>query len=1262
MTKIDFSKLTNQNNTIDFSKLVDTSNTIDFSKIVDKPEEAPGYLDTLRNPLDLWRYESLPVAAYQIFTGDTKQKQAQEAVNWLANNSDKKDTEEYDQYKKIERLYGYTLDETPFNAAVLKEALQANPGMFLGEMTNALIADPYLLYPLFWEGWIAKGVQGTKTAMKIAKIAPRTVSGTARGVASVPAVSAYSSIQQLSEDGTMEMNRLATEVGLGGSAAFGMGALFAGTNGKFLKALGGISAKDLDADLRAAYAKRFGETGDRLAKAIIDDDITTDMNVIMDRLLRDIANKETGIRLKDADIMDSPTLTASEYLRKLKIKAEAEGFKVEWSNNFLYKHAKENGILYNKKTDKFKLFESDLQTEWNKLFKDKFSDFDDFLEYKKNRARIKNNKRFKDANEAKIDEEALIRTFRQKESFHKFNQAIKDEVTPWVKETYADLIQKNNRRFYHISNIVEKAETPLMVGTLLGAGGYLASGEDENFWKMATFGAGTITLGKSVGSIVTRIKALKLGTKVKESGAESIRTRLDEIKKDLPEGKTLDDLSIKDSPDFYLDPEVRKADLRRLGRAEEVQVAKGLAVSRYLLDDYRSFTQVNSIDINRVATQIAAKLGTPEREIEVTKYLQGNKNVKLTPDEIKVANDIRKIYDDVYNTFQDTELRFKFYEDYVTGFWKWNEFTDDVSFGTQVRDLITKSNPSGLKGKNISQLEKQFPSYEAGIAKGLKPQTMEISKIVAKYLNSATRSLGQRRLVAMLEEASLPGRGDGAGGIAKLMYRDGKLPSTIDPRDYVKFYHPAFLDKSIDPAKLSKQQKNAFAPYVLKEAEPLLRMLFDAKDEGSILKAISNINFLMKRFSVGYSFFHAFTLLENMMFTGMSFKEAGKTAARAGSSKWSDKKVPILSWDRTTAKTILERSGHYDDLKVATRAGVEFSHPEDIGYNRFYNMLGQAQETLDKSPIWGTYLAKQGIKYGIEIPFRVIDNITWDRVYNAGKLYAFQTATLKLLQDPKYKNVPLTKIHQVAATYTNDAYGGLNWAKMYMDTSDPVLKYIKSKAYKPSGRRLMQIVAFAPDWTTANFRIISRAFPGLNKDPMSRKLYAAYAVRAALIIGTAGMALQYMFTGTNLLANQDPTRVDLGNGMQLVLSKQFFEPLHWAVHPYKTAVSKQGMLLKTSEQLFFNKKFLTSPWPSPISKKDASLLRQAYDYGSTAGMAFVPFSLRSLIEDAMDGGLDYLSAVSWISGSLGHPIYNIPRPSNAKMPGLRNIQEYLNIK
>ena len=144
---------------------------------------------------------------------------------------------------------------------------------------------------------------------------------------------------------------------------------------------------------------------------------------------------------------------------------------------------------------------------------------------------------------------------------------------------------------------------------------------------------------------------LKLGRKIQDSGFKNISTKLKEIKQDLPEGKTLDDLSIKDSPEFYLDPNVRKADLRKLGKAEEVQQAKGLAVSRYLLDDYRAFTQVILLILIGLQHKLAVKLGTPEREIEVTKFLQGDKTIKLSPDEIKVANEIRKIYDDVYDTF-----------------------------------------------------------------------------------------------------------------------------------------------------------------------------------------------------------------------------------------------------------------------------------------------------------------------------------------------------------------------------------------------------------------------------------------------------------------------------------------------------------------------------------------------------------------------------------------------------------------------------------
>ena len=80
-----------------------------------------------------------------------------------------------------------------------------------------------------------------------------------------------------------------------------------------------------------------------------------------------------------------------------------------------------------------------------------------------------------------------------------------------------------------------------------------------------------------------------------------------------------------------------------------------------------------------------------------------------------------------------------------------------------------------------------------------------------------------------------------------------------------------------------------------------------------------------------------------------------------------------------------------------------------------------------------------------------------------------------------------------------------------------------------------------------------------------------------------------MFTGKSLLENKDPTKIDLGNGMNMVFSKQLMEPLHWAVHPYKILVSKQGSTLKLTQQLLFNKKYLTSPYPSPITDRDLGL-------------------------------------------------------------------------
>ena len=46
-------------------------------------QKPPGFFRSLRDPRDLWLEESLPASMYQWMTGNTKKKQAEEALKFL---------------------------------------------------------------------------------------------------------------------------------------------------------------------------------------------------------------------------------------------------------------------------------------------------------------------------------------------------------------------------------------------------------------------------------------------------------------------------------------------------------------------------------------------------------------------------------------------------------------------------------------------------------------------------------------------------------------------------------------------------------------------------------------------------------------------------------------------------------------------------------------------------------------------------------------------------------------------------------------------------------------------------------------------------------------------------------------------------------------------------------------------------------------------------------------------------------------------------
>jgi len=116
-------------------------------------DSTPGFFQSLRNPRDLWLEESLPASLYQWMTGNTKKKQAQEALDWIRNNHDQKGSKIYQEAERKLNRFGYLLEDGPLTIDFkeVKNMIKANPRLFGAELVNMVMADPWLLFmPLGW--------------------------------------------------------------------------------------------------------------------------------------------------------------------------------------------------------------------------------------------------------------------------------------------------------------------------------------------------------------------------------------------------------------------------------------------------------------------------------------------------------------------------------------------------------------------------------------------------------------------------------------------------------------------------------------------------------------------------------------------------------------------------------------------------------------------------------------------------------------------------------------------------------------------------------------------------------------------------------------------------------------------------------------------------------------------------------------------------------------------------------------------------------
>ena len=565
-------------------------------------------------------------------------------------------------------------------------------------------------------------------------------------------------------------------------------------------------------------------------------------------------------------------------------------------------------------------------------------------------------------------------------------------------------------------------------------------------------------------------------------------------------------------------------------------------------------------------------------------------------------------------------------------------------------------------GIGKSSKKRLIPSYEQGIQMGYLPRTndqgdLNVFDIMSRYSTAVGRATVERNTIRHLRQHNFPGL-----NVPVMVNNLLKIPQDLVHR-YKPFDHP-ITNKKIyrtitDSYGYKTEAVEVTKSFVHEDAIPYLRMVMDAQDPNAFIKYSQNLNFFMKRFAVGASFFHAGTLFESVFFTFGPLKGL-KPAARFTKETFSKEKgimlkaaddpndpafLKFLEKDyKPTIDRLLE-SDYGDVVQLLTRNGLTINAPSDIGVDPFYKSFNAIEDAVSRIPLMGKVLNDLGVKPSKKV-FRWFDKITWERTFTNMKLY---TGLAKLNQliiaNPK---TPLTLLARDAGQFANDAFGGQSWPRLAMEIADPTIRNLALSTLKPGSAEYLQLAAFAPDWTISNFRVATRSVPAFNANERTRNLYMSYVINGAILYGTLANAMNYAFSGHSILENKDPTRIDLGNGEVLTFSKQYMEPFHWLTDPQKTGVKKLGSLTKLFGEVMTNRKYLTTGWSPQITKRDDNALEKALLIGGQAGQKFLPIWISQAIDEYKQDGLSYDDALNIILGQLGHPKYNSPRSSAFK--------------
>jgi hypothetical protein len=717
------------------------------------------------------------------------------------------------------------------------------------------------------------------------------------------------------------------------------------------------------------------------------------------------------------------------------------------------------------------------------------------------------------------------------------------------------------------------------------------------------------------------------------------------------------------------DPRNVKDEQEMFDIAKEIYATRGEAEAIKFYEGYRNYEKTwkepvkeaekfvganlrnkdaNDRVIHSQRDEIVKDIPDPARREAIAIAVDKGDLTGLTPEEVVVAKRYEALVKDIGDRAVKQGVVKGLLEDYVTHILDWTGAPKGAREEFMAKLLGTSKSDPTMRGMDTTSKfskERKFKTFadlqvfideaNARIAASGKSEwrlnikTKDIAEIYKEYALSMEKAIENKNLVDNLKQI----RNVAGETLIKEVDKDNPMPPGWEMMD-----SPQFSGYAVHP-----------------DLKPALKFVFDA-GPGDFMNAIGQLSQVVKRVNVVGSFFHAKSLMEVLSSTGIPIYTPLKEAivlplVEKGVKAVTGKDIQLSAISKAVEQ--FKKGGLGDNVDTWIRQdGLKLEMPEDVSQGILSATGKFADQMIGK---YGpkTRILEKTLSTVEKYTLGYFDQYTWNYLHTGGKIMVADAYLEKARRQATELGKPFDEpsVRKEIARFVNDSFGGLNWFDAATSANTEFGKRMAMAAYSPEGRRALQVLLFAPDWTLSTVRAFTSALPKqLNPtkwqpiegikgmmSPTTKQDYARlYQFKTALTYLTLINGINMITADRPVWENKDPTRVEYPDGTSMQAMKHAMEPYHWIMDPDKTLANKLGFIPKAAIIGIAGTEYASPQAPKivPPDITGISSVDSAIGRGQAVASMATPFQIQAAATAPEGEG-----AKRALLGTLGFPVY-----------------------